>query len=96
LVSTDAVSGEKRKLAWFALHGNGLYFEASGLLWGSHTSYHVDGNVFRTSPATGGRPRFHGKQLPLGQFTGWHQLGSVMIEREVLAMNPARRNGSRA
>lgn len=88
LVTTETFSGTQRKLAWFALHGKGLYFEAGGLLWGSHTSYHVDGNVFRTSPASGGRPRFQGKQIALAQFTGWYQLGTVMIQKELLSKNP--------
>ena len=87
-ITAERFAGQQRKLGWFALQGLGLYFEAGGLLWGSHTSYHVDGNVFRTSPATGGRARLQGRQLPLSEFTGWHQLGIVMLQKEMLARNP--------
>ena len=88
LVTHEEIGGAKRKLAWFALHGHGLYHEVGGLFLGSHTSCHVDGNVFRTSPATGGRPRFQGTMLPLAEFVGWHQLGTVMIQKQRLSQNP--------
>lgn len=88
LVTQEEIAGAKRKLAWFALQGHGLYFEVGGFLLGSHTSYHVDGNVFRTSPATGGRPRFQGRMLPLAQFSGWHQLGIVMLQTRRLPQSP--------
>ncbi len=88
LSTAESVNGARRKLAWFVLQGNGLYFDAGGLLKGSHTSYHVDGNVFRTSPATEHRPRFQGTQVPLAQFRGWHQLGFVMLGKSMLARNP--------
>jgi hypothetical protein len=56
--------------------------------FGSHISYHVDGNVFRTSPATGGRPRLQGRQVPLAAFVGWDQLAIGMITKKLLARNP--------
>ncbi|MCX5886178.1 MAG: hypothetical protein NT096_09765 [Proteobacteria bacterium] len=87
-VTKEVVDGAQRKIAWFAWQPKGLYYDVGGLLWGSHISYHVDGNVFRTSPATGGRPRFQGRQLPLTGFAGWHQLGIAMINKQMLAKNP--------
>jgi hypothetical protein len=87
-VSYEPVEGAQRKIAWFAWLPKGLYYDVGGLLWGSHISYHVDGNVFRTSPATGGRPRFQCRQVPLAAFTGWDQLGVAMIDKKLLARNP--------
>lgn len=89
LSTREEVAGAKRKLAWFALKGRGLYFEVGSPVFGSHTSYHVDGNVFRTSPATQGRPRFQGRQLPLNDFRGWHQFGIAMVTKTRIAQNPA-------
>lgn len=87
-VSKEPIDGAQRKVAWFAWLPKGLYYDVGGLLWGSHISYHVDGNVFRTSPATGGRPRFQGRQVPLAAFAGWDQLGIAMIDKRLLAKNP--------
>ena len=91
LATHEEIEGSKRKLAWFALHGRGLYFEVGGFFMGSHTSYHVDGNVFRTSPATAGRPRLQGIMLPLSEFVGWNQLGIFMVKKSRMAQNPALR-----
>lgn len=44
--------------------------------------------MFRTSPATGLRPRFQGKYMPLNQFRGRHQLGFGMVSKGQLANNP--------
>jgi hypothetical protein len=88
LCTEESINEARRKLAWFVLQGKGLYFDAGGLLSGSHTSYHVDGNVFRTSPATEHRPRLQGAEVPLADFRGWHQLGFAMIAKSMLARNP--------
>lgn len=88
LATQEELAGRRRKLAWFSRHKRGLYFEVGGLLYGSHTSYHEDGNVFRTSPATGARPRFQGTYVGLKDFRGWHQFGIVMIQKDRLAANP--------
>lgn len=88
IASHENISDVPRKIAWFALHGKGIYFDIVSSLCGSHTSYHVDGNVFRTSPATGLRPRFQGKYLPLSTFRGWHQLGFGMVSKNQLANSP--------
>lgn len=84
----ESLDGSQRKLAWFARHGRGLYFDIGASFVGSHTSYHVDGNTFCTSPATDFRPRFQGKYVPLDQFHGWRQLGFGMVSKEQVAKNP--------
>jgi hypothetical protein len=94
-VTKEAINGAQRKIAWFAWQPKGLYYEVGGLLWGSHVSYHVDGNVFRTSPATGGRPRFQGRELPLAAFAGWHRLGVAMVMKQLLARNPPLKSRDR-
>lgn len=88
IATHECFFGTQRKLAWFARQGRGLYFETGAFFIGSHTSYHVDGNMFRTSPATGLRPRFEGQYVPLDQFRGWAQLGFAMVSKEQLARNP--------
>jgi len=89
LLTQNAIAGVQRKLAWFDLRPRGLYFDVGGLLFGSHMSYHVDGNVFRTSPATFGKAIFQERMIPLNKFRGWHQFGTAMMQRKVLANNPA-------
>lgn len=81
-------SGCQKKLAWFSKHGNDLYFDVGGFFMGSHTSYHRDGNIFRTSPATKNQPRFIGNHLPLKNFEGWYQLGATMVQKSALSKNP--------
>lgn len=81
LSTKEEYDGQKRKLAWFTREGKGLYFEIGSFFLGSHTSYHVDGNVFRTSPATSSRPRFQGLYTPLDKFCGWVQLGISMVAK---------------
>src|SRR6266568_3203883 len=88
IATLECFSGTQRKLAWFARQGRGLYFEVGASFTGSHTSYHVDGNMFRTSPATDLRPRFQGQYVPLDQFCGWVGLGFAMVSKEQLGRNP--------
>ncbi len=88
IATHESFDGSQRKLAWFVRNDRGLYFEIGAFFLGSHTSYHVDGNLFRTSPATGLRPRFQGLHVPLGQFHGWAGLGFSMVTKEQLARNP--------
>ena len=73
----------------------GLYFGVGAPLLGAHTSYHRDGNVFRTSPATQMRPRFSGRQLSLEQFRGWEQFGVAMLLRERVSSLPPVRSRDR-
>jgi len=87
IATTEEVDGCQRKIAWFNHTPNGIYFEAGQFFMGSHTSYHVDGNVFRTSPATLDRPRFQGRYLPLNNFKGWYQAGVSMIMTKAIHDN---------
>jgi hypothetical protein len=87
LSTKEEYNGQKRKLAWFTREGKGLYFEVGSFFLGSHTSYHVDGNVFRTSPATYSRPRFQGLYTPLDKFSGWVQLGITMVSKDRINNN---------
>lgn len=84
-----------RKLAWFSRQRMGLYFGVGAPLLGAHTSYHRDGNVFRTSQATQMRPRFSGRQLSLEQFRGWEQFGVAMLLRERVSSLPPVRSRDR-
>lgn len=88
IIATDEpINGDQRKLAWFSRNSRGLYFELGGSFVASHTSYHIDGNVFRTSPATDLHARFQRRHVPLDQFRGWTRLGFAMINKDQLARN---------
>ena len=60
----------------------------AGIIDGSHTSYHKDGNIFRTSPATKKRAQIVKRHFPLSNFHGWFQLGSGMILKSSLEKCP--------
>jgi hypothetical protein len=89
IATKQSIEGAQRKLAWFSLHKNDLYFEMAGMLGGSHCSYHRDGRLFRTSPATERHANLIATHLPLPQFEGWHRLGLGMVLKSSLAINPA-------
>ncbi len=89
LITKQRYANSQRKIAFFSKQRNGLYFEVGGFFIGSHTSYHKDGNIFRTSPATGKRPVISGNHLPLDKFMGWFQLGTSMVRKSALGANPA-------
>jgi len=55
---------------------------------GSHTSYHKDGNIFRTSPMIKPKTRRIGKCLPLNDFATWYQFGTSMILKESITEYP--------
>ena len=84
----EEYGGCQRKLVWFSRHANGIYFEAANLTRGVHTSLHKDGRVWRTSPATGGRARFKGYQVPVAQLQGWIQMGTSMMSKGAVISNP--------
>ncbi|MBI2595024.1 MAG: hypothetical protein HYW38_02085 [Candidatus Colwellbacteria bacterium] len=88
IATKEKLSGQQRKLGWFSRQGQDLYFDFCGIFWGSHTSYHQDGNIFRTSPATRNRPELVDRHLPLKNFAGWYQLGTGMIKKDRLSNNP--------
>ena len=87
-IATAETYGDcQRKIAWFCRNRKGLYFETGAFFLGSHTSYHVNGNIFRTSPTTIGRRRFRGAYLPIDKFEGWYQLGITMVSKDQLLAN---------
>lgn len=88
VATEECYRGFPRKVAWFEYQPNGLYFDVGSFLLGTHTSYHRDGNIFRTSPATANKPRFQGRYVELDNFSGWHQLGVTMIAKEKLETHP--------
>jgi hypothetical protein len=88
IVSKQRFDGHQRKIAFFQPQPKGLYFDLGGFFLGSHTSYHVDGNIFRTSPATENHPRPDGSHLPLDNFKGWYQLGTSMIKKDSISNKP--------
>lgn len=89
IISTrQKIDGVRRKLGWFSRTATDLYFEVGGIFLGSHTSYHKDGNIFRTSPATGNRPSLEKRHLPLADFHGFHQLGLSMLRKSALSTEP--------
>ena len=88
VATQEGYGGSQRKIAWFEYRTNGLYFDVGGSLLGTHTSYHRDGNIFRTSPATANKPKFQGTHVELDNFRGWYQLGVAMIAKEKVETNP--------
>ncbi len=95
IATKQEIRGFYRKLAWFSLHSRDLYFEMAGMLEGSHTSYHQDGRLWRTSPATNKRARFIKEHCPLEQFQGWYQLGLGMVLKSSLHNSPELKSKDR-
>lgn len=88
VVTRGMYDGCQRQLAWFERGPKDLYFEVFAFFMGSHTSYHRDGRIWRTSPATRGRPDYRRRYLPLDSFRGLHQLGISMVRKSELRKNP--------
>jgi hypothetical protein len=88
LITKNTIDGQKKKICFFVNKKDDLYYECGGFLMGSHISYHRDGTVWRTSPATGNRPQNIGNHLPLKEFKGWYRLGTTMITKEQMEKNP--------
>ena len=95
LVTKEEYEGCQRQLAWFARHKKGLYFDVFGFFMGSHTSYHRDGKIFRTSPTTNYHATYLGKYLPLDDFKGWYQLGTSMVRKSELLKKPCLKGHDR-
>ena len=93
LATKDEIDGFRRKIGWFKRLGDHLYFDLGGLLMGTHTSYHKDGNIFRTSPATNNKAVLQDKHLRLKEFKGWYQLGITMIAKKQIKGNPVDSHG---
>ncbi len=92
IATKQEILGYHRKLAWFSLHSRDLYFEMAGILEGSHSSYHKDGSMWRTSPATNKRAKFVKLHYPLYQFQGWFHLGLGMLLKSSLPYGPELKN----
>lgn len=88
IATAEEFDGFQRKLGWFMHLPKGLYFDVGTLMAGSHLSYHVDGNVFRTSPATNGRAVLIDRHLNLKSFSGWYQLGICGLAKNQIAEKP--------
>lgn len=88
LATKERFDGHQRQLAWFSRHDHNLYYDIAGLALESHNSYHRDGSVWRTSPATQDEPRKVDDHLELNEFEGWYKLGLGMIDKAILAKNP--------
>ena len=76
--------GYKRQLAWFSRHESDLYFDVAGFFQGSHTSYHKDGNIFRTNTGLSPKAVFVDRKVPLSDFNSWHQFGTTMLLKETV------------
>lgn len=87
LATDERFDGCHRKVAWFSRTENGISCELGRFVMGSHTTYHVDGNVFRTSPATGNQPNPTGNYFPLTGFSGWYQVGVSMVRVDDIPNN---------
>lgn len=92
VATRQEIAGFQRKLAWFSFQGTDLYYEMAGILDGSHTSYHRDGKLFRTSPATKRRANLIGKHVPLSQLQGWYKLGMGMVSKTTFIDAPKLKN----
>ena len=92
VATKQVISGHQRKLAWFSLQSKDLYFEIAGILEGSHNSYHEDGSIWRTSPATDKRAQHVKNHHPLTDFHGWFHLGLGMLLKSSLPSNPELKN----
>jgi len=88
VATKQEILGYQRKLAWFSLHKRDLYFEMAGILEGSHSSYHKDGSIWRTSTATNKKPKYVKHHYPLNRFHGWFNLGMGMLLKSSFPYNP--------
>jgi hypothetical protein len=92
IATKQEISGSQRKLAWFSLQSKDLYYEIAGILEGSHSSYHKDGSMWRTSPATNKQARYIKQHYPFNQFQGWFHLDIGMLLKSSLPSNPELKN----
>ncbi len=92
VATKQEISGYQRKLAWFSLQSRDLYFEMACMLEGGHSSYHKDGSIWRTSPATNKKAKYVKKHHPLDSFHGWFHLGIGMLLKSSLSANPQLKN----
>lgn len=87
VVTKDKYSGHQRTIGFFMFLNQDLYYDF-GLIEGSHNSYHQDGSQWRTSLATGGKPKKEGEHFPLAKFSGFFNLGTVCISKSIVPKLP--------
>lgn len=87
VVTKGKYSGHQRTLGFFRFMNQDLYYDF-GLLDGSHNSYHKDGSQWRTSLATGGKPKKEGDHYPLAEFSGFFNLGTVCFSKNIVSKLP--------
>ena len=89
VATKNKIEGNKRQIAWFSRHERDLYFDVGGFFLGSHTSYHKDGNIFRTNPLFSQKTIFVDKKIPLNDFDTWYQFGTTMLTKGSVSNNPS-------
>lgn len=87
IVTKDKYSGHQRTLGFFRFQNQDLYYDF-GMLDGAHNSYHKDGSQWRTSPATEGRAKKENEHMPLAEFSGLFNLGTVCFSKNIVPKLP--------
>lgn len=87
-MTKNEYGGYKRQLAWFARHPEDIYFDVFMSTMHSHMSYHKNGRIFRTDARISSRAKRIGYYLPANDFKGVYQLGTSMIWKSQLKLNP--------
>lgn len=87
VVTKDKYLGSQRTLGFFRFLNNDLYYDF-GLLDGSHYSYHKDGSQWRTSAVTDGKPVKEGEHIPLADFSGLFNLGTLCFSKRIIPKLP--------
>ena len=87
VVTKDKYSGHQITVGFFIFLNQDLYYDF-GLINGSHNSYHKDGSQWRTSLATGDKPKRDGEHFPLVQFSGLFNLGTASISKNIIPKLP--------
>ncbi|MCJ7481871.1 MAG: hypothetical protein MUO31_02790 [Thermodesulfovibrionales bacterium] len=87
IITKNQYSGNQRKIGFFRFQNNDLYFDF-GMFNGSHTSYHRDGSIWRTSPVTGGKAKKEDQRVPIGNFKGFYNLGVILFTKRSLSNLP--------
>lgn len=64
-----------------------IYYDIASID-GSHNSYHRDDTQWRTSLATGSKPKREGVHLPLSEFSGYYNLGVACLSKSVIPKLP--------
>lgn len=87
IVTKNKYFGHRRTLGFFRFQNEDLYYDF-GALKGSHNSYHRDGSQWRTSLATDGKPKKEKEHIPLKEFSGLFNLGTICISKNIITKFP--------